>query len=99
MALLMCYDTYSVKLLTIQLLFRFNALIKNSLKGNSTKLNLTKEYERIFKEKSIRLTKHKSNNRTKNKTVKTDNSFMLFKKKWTLISMMCNRKSSYLTSD
>lgn len=38
-------------------------------------------YERIFKEKSIRLTKHKSNNRTKNKTVKTDNSFMLFKKK------------------
>lgn len=44
--------------------------------------------------------KHK-NNRTKNKTVKTDNSFMLLKKKkkWTLISMMCNRKDSYLASD
>lgn len=55
-------------------------------------------YERVFKEKSIKLTQRKNNNRRKNNTVKTDNSFMLFKK----MDSNTNdgkRKGSYLASD
>ena len=56
---------------------------------------------RAFKEKSMRFTQHKNNNRKKNKIVKTDEASMLYKKKKKMGSNPNdrNRKGSYLASD
>lgn len=50
---------------------------------------------RAFKEKSMRFTQHKNNNRIKNKIVKTDEASMLYKKKknWALIQMIGTEKA------